>query len=162
MGRPPSQKSFTRLEEYAEYLAELKGCYNINVIILIVNSNEIGLLLTRSRRQAGLTQAQVADRMGIPQSAISRAEAGKVTPSISFIERYVRATGQPVTLEIRPSRRPLSRKDRRNRVRAATNNYVFNPWERNPSELEARSLAARGLTRDHFEGKATPKTRSRS
>lgn len=127
--------------------------YNIGVILRRMRDSEIGLLLARTRRQAGLTQTEVAARMRVPQPAISRAEAGKVTPSIPFLERFAQAVRKPLIIEIKPSRREVSKKERRRRVRRALGDYVFDPWERNPSKAEANSLISDGLTREYFERK---------
>ena len=48
--------------------------------------------LIRARTRAGLTQAQVAARMGTTQSAVARLEGGKL-PSIRTLTRYAEATG---------------------------------------------------------------------
>jgi len=42
------------------------------------------------------------------------------------------------------------REKRRKRVEQALGGYVFNPWDRNPSPAEQRSLLADGLTREYF------------
>jgi transcriptional regulator with XRE-family HTH domain len=49
----------------------------------------------RARALAGLTQAEVAKRVGTTQSAIARLEsgAGKHSPSIATLQRYARALG---------------------------------------------------------------------
>jgi transcriptional regulator with XRE-family HTH domain len=48
-----------------------------------------------ARENAGLTQAQVAERIGTTQSAIARLESGtqKHSPSIATLQRYARALG---------------------------------------------------------------------
>jgi transcriptional regulator with XRE-family HTH domain len=55
----------------------------------------------RARARAGLTQAEVAKRVGTTQSAIARLEsgAGKHSPSVATLQRYARALG--FRLEIR-------------------------------------------------------------
>lgn len=49
----------------------------------------------RARAEAGLTQAQVAERVGTTQSAIARLESGalKHSPSIATLQKYARALG---------------------------------------------------------------------
>jgi predicted transcriptional regulator len=51
-----------------------------------------GQLLTL-RRELGLTQAEVAARMGTSQSAVARFEAGDLDVRLSTIERYTAALG---------------------------------------------------------------------
>jgi transcriptional regulator with XRE-family HTH domain len=59
--------------------------------------------LLRARKEAGLTQAEVAERMGTKTSAVARLEAGggsqKHSPSIATLEKYAEAVGH--RLEIR-------------------------------------------------------------
>lgn len=55
------------------------------------------LILARSR--AGLSQAEVARRMGTSQSAVARLESGTRLPAMSSLKRYAEAVG--CTLELR-------------------------------------------------------------
>ncbi len=114
----------------------------------------LGLDLARNRRRARLTQREVGERMGTTQSAIARLESGAARPSLDFLERFARATGIPISIELgKPTSRKLSVGARRRRVRSAVGDLVFNPWLRNPSNLEKRALEARGLTREYFQRK---------
>lgn len=47
----------------------------------------------RARMQHGMTQKQIAQRAGTKQSAISRFEKGKNSPTIDFAQRLARAVG---------------------------------------------------------------------
>lgn len=49
--------------------------------------------LLAARARAGLTQAQLADRMGTTQSVIARLEGGRTKPSMATLTRYAEATG---------------------------------------------------------------------
>lgn len=51
----------------------------------------------------GLTQQQVADRMGISQSAVARIESGERDPRLSTIRRYALAVGAVVDHSVRRS-----------------------------------------------------------
>jgi len=55
----------------------------------------------KARTERGLTQAQVAEKIGTTQSAVARMESGrgKHSPSIATLTRYAEALG--CTLEIR-------------------------------------------------------------
>lgn len=53
---------------------------------------EIARELIAARARAGLTQAQVASRMGTTQSVVARLEGGKL-PSMRTLARYAKATG---------------------------------------------------------------------
>jgi hypothetical protein len=44
-----------------------------------------------------------------------------------------------------------SRELRQERVRKVLGDYVFNPYDRNPTEAEIESLEADGITKDSFE-----------
>ncbi|WP_370293134.1 helix-turn-helix domain-containing protein [Thalassolituus sp.] len=54
--------------------------------------------LLKMRTQAGLTQEEVAARMGTKKSNISRLEKGNTSPSIKTVQKYARACGFAVTL----------------------------------------------------------------
>jgi transcriptional regulator with XRE-family HTH domain len=55
--------------------------------------------LVAQRRAAGLSQAEVADRMGTSQPAVARVEAGTGDVRLSTLERYAAAVGR--RLEVR-------------------------------------------------------------
>ncbi len=59
--------------------------------------------LLHARKEAGLTQADVAERMGTKTSAVARLEAGggsnKHSPSVATLRKYAEAVG--CQLEIR-------------------------------------------------------------
>ena len=50
-------------------------------------------LIREARRRAGLTQAELARRAGVPQSTVGRIEAGLRIPSTELAERLIRAAG---------------------------------------------------------------------
>jgi len=49
--------------------------------------------LLGARTRAGLTQSQVAERMGSTQSTVARLESGKRAPSLRTVQRYAQAVG---------------------------------------------------------------------
>lgn len=49
--------------------------------------------LIKARADAGLTQEEVARRMGTTQAVIARLEGGRVKPSTRTLERFAKATG---------------------------------------------------------------------
>jgi ribosome-binding protein aMBF1 (putative translation factor) len=51
--------------------------------------------LTAARKQAGLTQAELADRLGKSQPMISGAETGTVSVSERFVASVLKACGLP-------------------------------------------------------------------
>lgn len=50
-------------------------------------------LLRETRERAGLTQAELAERAGVTQPVISRAEASGANPRIATLDRLLRAAG---------------------------------------------------------------------
>jgi len=64
----------------------------------------------KARAAAGVTQAEVAERIGTTQSAIARLESGrgKHSPSIATLEKYAHALG--CRLELRLVNEMVSRK----------------------------------------------------
>jgi transcriptional regulator with XRE-family HTH domain len=65
--------------------------------------------LLRARRQTGLTQAEVAARMGTQTSAVARLEAGggsrRHSPSVATLRKYARAVGCRLEIRLRPRKR---------------------------------------------------------
>jgi transcriptional regulator with XRE-family HTH domain len=53
----------------------------------------IAAALIAARSHAGLTQAELAERMGTTQSVVARLESGRVRPSTSTLEKVAKATG---------------------------------------------------------------------
>lgn len=63
-------------------------------------------VLIDARARAGLSQAQLAERMHTSQSYIARIEGGRVQPSTAVLERLARATGTRLQIRFVPLRRP--------------------------------------------------------
>ena len=62
--------------------------------------------LIRARADAGLTQEELAARMGTKQEVIARWEGGKVMPSTRTLARFAKATG--TRLQISFAREPAA------------------------------------------------------
>lgn len=60
--------------------------------------------MLRARRSAGLTQAEVAERMGTKAPAVTRLESslgsGKHSPSIATLQKYAQAVGYKLRIEL--------------------------------------------------------------
>ena len=54
-------------------------------------------LLREARLRAGLTQKELARRIGRPQSQIARWESGHVEPSLETLQKVIRASGFELT-----------------------------------------------------------------
>jgi len=115
---------------------------------MFMNAAKLGLQVATERRRAGFTQAELAKKLGTTQSALSRVEAGRVLPRLDFLDRLARELGRPLVLTLGTSARPAA--DRAERVRRALGDFKFDPWQRNPSAAERRSLESDGLTREHY------------
>lgn len=63
---------------------------------------KLGAMLLSARQQAGLTQAEVARRLGTHKSAISRMENHAEDIRLSTLQRYAEAVGCFLKLELRP------------------------------------------------------------
>ena len=65
----------------------------------------------RARAEAGLTQAEVAARVGTTQSAIARLESAepKHSPSMVTLQKYAKALGYKVQVKLVKERRPAPR-----------------------------------------------------
>ena len=80
LARPGVKKAYDRLADEFAFLDEL----------------------LKARAASGLTQAEVAARVGTTQSAIARLEssAGKHLPSLATLQRYARALGYRVEIRL--------------------------------------------------------------
>ena len=56
--------------------------------------------LIAARTRAGLSQSEVAQRMGTTQSAVARMESGKRLPSMRTVERFAQAVGGHLVFRI--------------------------------------------------------------
>ena len=62
--------------------------------------------MLRARQQAGLSQAQVAERMGTKPPAVTRLESslsnGRHSPSIATLQKYAKAVGCHLEIQLAP------------------------------------------------------------
>ena len=76
--------------------SEYKAAYNA-----LESEFSVADALIRARVEAGLTQAEVAVRLGVTQPAVARMESGR-NISLKSVARYAGAIGRPITLEVMP------------------------------------------------------------
>jgi len=71
-------------------LTDREVCTNYDAM-----ADEFGLAreLIAARVRAGLTQAELAARMGTTQSVVARLESGSQLPSVKTLLRFAKATG---------------------------------------------------------------------
>lgn len=64
--------------------------------------------ILKARAEAGLTQAELAERIGTTQSAVARMETaiGKHSPTIATLRRYAAALGYRVQVRFVKDKRP--------------------------------------------------------
>ena len=56
--------------------------------------------LIAARARAGMSQGEVAQRMGTTQSVVARLESGKRPPSMRTVQRFAQAVGGHLVLRI--------------------------------------------------------------
>jgi len=57
--------------------------------------------LIEARIKKGLTQEQLADKIGTKQSAIARLESGNSNPSIAFLEKITKAVDSELVIQVK-------------------------------------------------------------
>ena len=60
----------------------------------------ISSIVREARRRSGLTQAELAERAGVPKSTVGRIESGTRVPSTEMVERLVAAAGWNVSVSL--------------------------------------------------------------
>lgn len=61
-----------------------------------------GLLIKAARRAAGLTQTELAARLGTSQPAVARLERPDSDPRVQTLNRAIAATGHSLSVELGP------------------------------------------------------------
>ncbi len=75
--------------------------------------HELVKLLEDHRVDLGLTQTEVAARMGTSQSAVARLESGEADVRLSTIERYAAAIDHELSWQLKPAASAEDRHRRR-------------------------------------------------
>lgn len=75
---------------------------------------EAGKLIATARQQAGITQTELASRMGTHQSVVARWETGKTQPTFQTVLTAVEAAGLQIDVTISGSNRatPVKRDEK--------------------------------------------------
>ena len=60
----------------------------------------LALALINAREKAGLTQSEVAQRMGTTQSVVARIESAQNPPNLKTLERYAEAVGRRIEIKL--------------------------------------------------------------
>ena len=61
---------------------------------------EPATLIRRARTEAGLTQEQLARRLGVSQAALARLERRGANPTVATLERVLRAAGRRLDMRL--------------------------------------------------------------
>ncbi len=59
-----------------------------------------GYLLRTARESAGLTQTQLAEKLGITQQAVARAERWGSNPTVDLMKRWAKACGKSLVIRL--------------------------------------------------------------
>ena len=68
----------------------------------------IGIAIRDAREDAGITQTELAARMGVAQSALSRIEAGRANITVEMLSRIANALGAPLSVKLGAGEVPLA------------------------------------------------------
>ena len=66
----------------------------------LVPEYEVARAIIRARAHAGLSQAQLAERMGTSQPYIARLESGRTLPNLRTLQRVGEATGTRLRVDL--------------------------------------------------------------
>lgn len=94
------------MRTHEQLIKELVDRPGVRAEVERIEREESALLdaLLKARQEAGLSQAQVAERMGTQAPAVARLEralaTGKHSPSVSTLRKYVKACGKRLVLQV--------------------------------------------------------------
>lgn len=91
----PADALFSEWRKDPDYVAEYDA---------VEEEFGIASAMIAARAHAGLTQAELAKKMGTTQSVIARLEAGKSKPSTSTLEKLAKATGTRLRISFEPEK----------------------------------------------------------
>jgi transcriptional regulator with XRE-family HTH domain len=110
----------------------------------------LGEALKRAREKAGLSQSEMAARLGITQPGVARAESGRQNATSKFIERWALATKSPIPMVFGAGLPTIPDEERARRSLILLGGRPMDPWERNPSPAEQATLIAEGFPRPEY------------
>ncbi|GHV18399.1 transcriptional regulator [Clostridia bacterium] len=90
------------MTNFDKYLAEqLKNPEFAREYKALEPEYEIIKQIIKSRSEQNLTQRELAERIGIKQSNISRLESGNYNPSLDFLKKVASGLGKEIHIEFR-------------------------------------------------------------
>ena len=87
----PADKVFAEWRKDPEYVREYEA---------LEQEFALASAVIGARTRAGLTQAELAERMGTSQSAVARLESGRGRPSVATLEKLAEATGSKLRIAL--------------------------------------------------------------
>ena len=101
-----TEQKKTKMLTHKQMVSKMMKSPAVKAAVEELDRTEFAILdeILTARKEAGLTQAQVAKRMGTQTPAIARLESslatGKHSPSLNTIKRYAAALGKKVELHL--------------------------------------------------------------
>ena len=89
----PAQLAFDAWRKDPDYVQEFKS---------LEDEFALAQLFIQARAEAGLTQAELAERMNTSQAYVARLESGREKPSTRTLNRFASATGHRVVIQFEP------------------------------------------------------------
>jgi transcriptional regulator with XRE-family HTH domain len=111
-----------------------------------------GLLLRKARLDAGLTQAQLAARLGLTQPAVAKLERRDANPTVATLDRALHATGHELSLERAANDVDESQIAERLRLTPAARLAAFQASHRNLRDLVKQASRGRRATSAPWPG----------
>jgi predicted transcriptional regulator len=94
------------MQTHDALIAKLMHRTGVQAEVARLEREEFALLdlLLKARHEAGLSQAQVAERMGTQAPAVARLEralaTGRHSPSMATLRKYARACGKRLVVDV--------------------------------------------------------------
>jgi len=94
------------MQTHDALIAKLMHRTGVQAEVARLEREEFALLdlLLKARHEAGLSQAQVAERMGTQAPAVARLEralaTGRHSPSVATLRKYARACGKRLVVDV--------------------------------------------------------------
>jgi predicted transcriptional regulator len=94
------------MQTHDALIAKLMHRTGVQAEVARLEREEFALLdlLLKARHEAGLSQAQVAERMGTQAPAVARLEralaTGRHSPSVATLHKYARACGKRLVVDV--------------------------------------------------------------
>ncbi|MGD0220614.1 MAG: helix-turn-helix transcriptional regulator [Acidimicrobiales bacterium] len=92
------------------------------------DTKRLGEYVRHAREESGITQHELAERLGCKQPAISRLEGGGVSPNMSTLQRIAEALGFQLEIQMVPRDRVFTTGQLFRFTTAPSGDPSFRPW----------------------------------